>query len=155
MTTKTDKERLTAAFAQLRKHKFIAKQNYLCCQGCGWCAIEEKHKDAKNVVFYHKQDAESFKDGRLCGKMYLAHRFENESRGLLACAILNQNGFYTIWDGSDVSRIAIVNMTPELEMLKLLKIADRVATKDGHEWGWQLQARELIKTAEKSMGGAQ
>jgi Domain of unknown function (DUF6891) len=153
MTTTTDKDRLSEAFKQLRKHKFIAKQNYLCCQSCGWATIAEKHGEkATDVIFYHKQDSEcSFKDGRLVCKMYLAHSFSSKSRGLLACAIFNQNGFYTLWDGTEDTRIAIVNMTPELEALKMLKTADRVCTKNGHEWGWQLQARELIAEAEKSI----
>jgi hypothetical protein len=148
MTTTTDKDRLNEAFKQLRAHKFIAKQNHLCCQTCGWVAIDEKHKDAKDAIFYSKQDAASDITDDRVGKLYLAHRFSSKSRALLACAIFNQNGFYTLWDGSDNTRIAIVNMTPELEAVKLLKTADRVCKKDGHEWGWQLQARELIKTVE-------
>jgi hypothetical protein len=32
----------------------------------------------------------------------------------------------------------------ELEALKMLQTADRVCTKDGHLWGWQLQARALF-----------
>jgi hypothetical protein len=158
MTTqkiKTDKERLNDAFAQLRKHKFVAKQNHLCCQSCGWAAIDGKHPDAKDVIFYHKQDSDALKGDRLVGKLYLAHRFRTSGRALDACAVLHQHGFYTIWDGTDETRIAIVNMTPELEALKMLKTADRVCKKAGHEWGWQLQARELIKNAEESIGGAQ
>lgn len=148
-TNKSDKERLSDAFRQMRRHKIVAKQNWQCCQSCGWAAIDEK---APNVVFYHRQDSESFKDGRLRGKMHIAHRFAKESIGLLVCAILNQNGFYTIWDGTDTSRIAITNMTPELEALTQLKTADRVCKKDGHEWGWQLAARERIKKAEAQIG---
>ena len=147
---KSDKERLNAAFKQLRAHKFVAKQNFLCCQTCGWAEIGAEPKDA---LFYHRQDTEhALKDGKLVSKLYIAHRISSEGRGLLVRAIFADNGFYAIWDGSDSSRIALVNMTLELKAISMLRTADRVCSKDGHEWGWQLQARELIKNAEKSIG---
>lgn len=45
---------LTAAFKTLRSEGYFARQNFWCCQSCGWNAIPE-HKSS-NAVFYHRQD---------------------------------------------------------------------------------------------------
>jgi hypothetical protein len=50
---------LTKAFAELRKNGYFAKQNFLCCQSCGWAALSDE--EAKNAVFYHNQDYRDFK----------------------------------------------------------------------------------------------
>lgn len=105
-TTKTDKQRLNAAFAELRKRGFVAKQRHMCCQSCGWAALPA---EAPNVVFYHAQDADSLKNGELRCAMYLAHRFESEAKGREACAVLQSHGFTTEWDGSENTRICIDN----------------------------------------------
>lgn len=151
-TTKnqSDKQRLNEAFKQLRRHGFVAKQKHACCQSCGWAELPDATV-APNVIFYHAQDADAIKDGKLVGKMFLAHRFTNERKGRLACAVLHQHGFYAKWDGTEDTRIAIVNMTPELKLVAMLETADRICKKDGHEWGWQLTARELIKQSTKAI----
>jgi hypothetical protein len=50
---------LTKAFAELRKNGYFAKQNFLCCQSCGWAALSDE--EAKNAVFYHNQDYRDLK----------------------------------------------------------------------------------------------
>jgi hypothetical protein len=50
---------LTKAFAELRKNGYFAKQNFLCCQSCGWAELSEK--EAEKVVFYHNQDYRDLK----------------------------------------------------------------------------------------------
>ena len=50
------KENLNQAFKELRKLGYFARQNFMCCQNCAWATVP---MDAKKVVFYHKQDADS------------------------------------------------------------------------------------------------
>ena len=102
----SDKERLNDAFKSLRKRGFVARQNYWCCQSCGWAAVGD---EPKNVIFYHKQDAEAIVDGKLVGTLYVAHRFSEQSKGWEVCAELAKNGLYVNWDGSDDTRIAVIN----------------------------------------------
>jgi hypothetical protein len=59
------KNKLTIAFRNLRKVGYIAKQNFWCCQTCGWAAIEEKNPDVKKVIFYHHQDADDIPYGKV------------------------------------------------------------------------------------------
>jgi len=67
----TDKEKIKKAFVHLRNVGYFARMNFMCCQGCGWAAVPKGKK--KKVVFYHKQDADSFDDnGNLKRHMFLA-----------------------------------------------------------------------------------
>lgn len=117
---------LNRAFAAMRKAGLIAKQNWKCCQGCGWSSIggliEEKidadpsAKDRiRGTVFYHSQDAESRDDGN---SFFLA--FGNagtEKHGTVGmptaevgqevCRILTNHGVKHSWDGSGGTRIEI------------------------------------------------
>lgn len=70
----TDKAKLTAAFRELRRRGFIARQNFKCCSGCAGAALGnelvERHKAGKplprGVVFYHRQDAEDLASSGRC-----------------------------------------------------------------------------------------
>jgi len=54
----TTKEKITKAFKEIRKNGYFARQNFLCCQSCGWASIPEQK--VEKAVFYHRQDNESF-----------------------------------------------------------------------------------------------
>lgn len=49
------KASLTQAFRALRKEGYWARQNWQCCQSCGWAAVPEERGD--KAIFYHAQDA--------------------------------------------------------------------------------------------------
>jgi hypothetical protein len=53
------------AFAALRKKGFIARANFSCCIGCAVHELTEMaHVRKKDrAVYYHRQDAESFREG--------------------------------------------------------------------------------------------
>ena len=43
---------LSMAFAKLRKQGYFAKQNFMCCQSCGWAELSDEQ--AQKAVFYNK-----------------------------------------------------------------------------------------------------
>lgn len=57
------KENLNNAFKELRKLGYYAKQNFQCCQTCGWAAVPE---DKDKVVFYNAQGLECLMDTGEC-----------------------------------------------------------------------------------------
>lgn len=95
---------LNAAFRDLRKQGFIAKQNFLCCQGCAWSQIHRDHPglaDDANVIFYHKQDTDAAKED---GELWLAW----SGNGEMICSTLRRHGFTVDWDGQPNTRIKII-----------------------------------------------
>lgn len=68
----TDCERLDAAFAALNRQGIVARQNFSCCNNCGfteiWDEVEEAEKSqiVTGYVFYHLQcTARAIKTGQL------------------------------------------------------------------------------------------
>lgn len=107
------------AFTALEtRHRVIARHNFLCCQSCGYAAMEQEIKNADivppviGVTFYHEQDTESAaKDGTL----YLIHSAaENDVSDAQAALVsytivtaLRDAGFAPVWSGSRHQRIQI------------------------------------------------
>lgn len=96
MVTAT-KQKINAAFRELRKAGYFAKQDFWCCQSCGWRAIPEY---AKKVVFYHRQDLDKF---RRTGELMLAWA----GNGSEICRIFEYVGLTFEWDGTKDNRISI------------------------------------------------
>lgn len=90
------KEQLNTSFKELRKKGYFARQNFQCCQSCGWSMVpNEKEKEA---VFYHRQDTETISDGHVylswAGNGYfLYHHFSQY--------------FNVEWNGSECNRILL------------------------------------------------
>ena len=91
---------LNSAFKELRKFGYFARQNFMCCQNCGWHAIPEGQTD--KAVFFHQQDNDSKKEGK---SFCLAWSGDGQQ----ICDILNRNGVVTEWDGSESKRIEVVS----------------------------------------------
>jgi hypothetical protein len=91
---------LTSAFKELRKFGYFARQNFMCCQNCGWHAVPDGKED--KVVFYHQQDNENKKDGQ---SFFLAWSGDGEQ----ICDILKRNGVETKWNGNESTRIEVVS----------------------------------------------
>jgi hypothetical protein len=91
---------LTKAFAELRKNGYFAKQNFLCCQSCGWAALSDE--EAKNAVFYHNQDHQDFKKG---SDLYLAWAGDGD----YIAETLIKFGMHIDWDGTPNTRIVVRN----------------------------------------------
>lgn len=93
-----NKANLNNAFKALRKAGYFARQNFLCCQNCGWSAVPDGQDE--KVVFYHKQDADDLKESGTC---HLA--WSGDGKEIVK--ILNDNGVKTEWEGSENKRIKI------------------------------------------------
>ena len=134
------KNTLTAAFKELRKKGFIARQNYLCCQSCAGCQIamdigkmKTEGKEVKGCVYYHRQDAEDRKNGirkydkngkyvGMCHDFHLAYGNVDNSEhgtiglptvevGKIVCETLAKFGIETKWNGSENERILVIENT--------------------------------------------
>lgn len=99
-TTKRPESKLSKAFKQLRKLGYFARQNFWCCQSCGWAAIPDG--ECEKVVFYHSQDNEDKKEGK---PFYLAWCGDGNE----IVSVLQQNGIVVDWNGSENSRIRVSN----------------------------------------------
>jgi len=89
---------LNRAFRALRKSGYFARQNFWCCQTCGWADVPEGKEN--KVVFYHRQDND---DRKLGNPFHVAWSGDGNE----ICRIFNENGIKTEWDGSDDHRIKI------------------------------------------------
>ena len=91
------KNNLNKAFRELRKAGFFAKQNFECCNTCGWALVPGEQK---NVVFYHYQAAQRLKNK---GVTYLS--WSGNAQQIIS--ILESNHIKTEWDGSNNTKIQI------------------------------------------------
>ena len=89
---------LTKAFAELRKKGYFARQNFMCCQSCGWAAMTDEQ--AKNAVFYHNQDYRYLKYG---DDLYLAWSGD----GHFIARTLEGFGMKVKWDGDSSDKIMV------------------------------------------------
>ena len=92
--------RLSMAFKDLRKHRYFARQNFMCCQSCGWAAVPDGKED--KVVFFHNQDNEQRRNGE---PLYLAWSGD----GNLISDVLRDHGMKVDWNGENSTRICISN----------------------------------------------
>lgn len=97
----TTKEKVTKAFAELRKAGYFARQNFLCCQSCGWAAVPEGQE---KVVFYHRQDNDSWDGSELARDLYLA--WSGDAKEIVAYLVAA--GLAVEHDGSEGSRIRVL-----------------------------------------------
>jgi len=74
---------LNKAFSALRKAGYFARQNFTCCQTCGWAAVPEEK--GEKAVFYHNQDNHNKLRGRSFHLAWAGDQVE-------ICRILNENG---------------------------------------------------------------
>lgn len=100
----TDKEKVNQIFKSLRQAGYAAEQNYTCCSTCGWSEIEDDYGDVEKVVFYHRQDADSFKGKMLERPLYLAWAGDGDE----IVRIIEENGMSAEWKGTEQHRIAIL-----------------------------------------------
>lgn len=91
---------LTIGFRELRKHGYFSRQNFWCCQSCGWGGVPEGKED--KVVFYHQQDNQDKIKGR---PFYLCWSGDGHE----IQRILKESGVETEWNGSNDTRIRVTN----------------------------------------------
>jgi hypothetical protein len=118
----TDCDRLDAAFAKLEANGIVARQNFTCCQNCGFAEIgaevadvQDAGTDVRGVTFFHQQDADRAVDG---GSIYLSYGATHDdgansdgsdsveiAREIVA--VLNAHGLKPNWDGTTAQRIEV------------------------------------------------
>lgn len=94
------KQQLNDAFKALRAEGFFARQNFMCCGGCGAAAVPAEKQDA--YVFFHSQDNARFEKG---DDFYLAWNGD----GAKICQVLAKHGIATLWNGDENMRIRVIN----------------------------------------------
>ena len=102
------REAISDLFKELRKHGFVARMCFTCCGSCGsYEGREIAVKQSKNkLVFYHRQNDESFKYD---GKVYLHYLDINEQshdedckrigQEIVEIIGLNHPNIEAVWDG--------------------------------------------------------
>lgn len=97
-TVRELKTKLRKSFSQLRKEGYFARQNFLCCQSCGWAGVPENK--ANSAVFYHKQDNDGLYSR---GDAYLAWSGD----GNRIVEVLRSNNVKVEWNGEQNQRILV------------------------------------------------
>lgn len=95
---KQQKKNLKLAFEELKDLGYFAKQNFACCQSCGWAAMS--NEEAQKAVFYHGQDKDDLVSKGYC---YLAWSGVGEE----IVSVFNKHDIKTEWDGTTNNRIKI------------------------------------------------
>lgn len=115
----TDCDRLDEAFAALNRQRIVARQNFSCCNNCGfteiWDEVEEAEKQGQVIgyVFYHLQCTER---AILTGQLLIAFGSVEEDRAAFehtantAVFELNCAGLTASWGGTDRHPIVIDNI---------------------------------------------
>lgn len=105
----TDCDRLDEAFAALNRQGIVARQDFSCCNNCGfteiWDAIEEQEKrqPVEGYVFYHLQATERVIES---GQLFMAYGCVEEGGAALVrvantvVAELRRSGLNASWGGT-------------------------------------------------------
>lgn len=120
--TVTDCDRLDAAFAELERGGIVARQNFTCCQNCGFAEIGAEIDDVKaaghdvsGFVFFHQQDSEAAAGGYGIHLSYATLQ-EGKAPAVEAAATamvrevigtLERHGLKPDWDGTLAKRVHV------------------------------------------------
>ena len=109
--TRNDKLKITAAFRSLRKQGFFARQKWQCCMTCGVAALPE---GTDKWAFYHAQDADAFRMGRLTPQDRFLHQGlaiafgSTMENGKAVVAAFEAEGMKCDWNGTLEHRILVM-----------------------------------------------
>lgn len=113
----TDWDKLDIAFSQLEEHGVLARQNFACCQTCGFYEIEDEIDEAtfpvKGFTFYHLQDTETAVNYSSLCLSYSSLDGQDASSIETAKQIVEAQqsaGLQTRWDGRVQKRIEVVGL---------------------------------------------
>ncbi|HTU90671.1 MAG TPA: hypothetical protein VMF69_11400 [Gemmataceae bacterium] len=105
----TDCDRLDEAFAALNRQGIVARQNFSCCNNCGFTEIwdeieeEEKRQPVEGYVFYHLQATET---AIASGQLLMAYGCVEEDKAAFVrvakkvVAELRRAGLNASWGGT-------------------------------------------------------
>jgi hypothetical protein len=112
----TDCDRLDSAFATLNAQGIVARQDFSCCNNCGFAEIwdeveqEEKQHPVKGYVFYHLQCTErAIKTGQLLMAFGCVEEDPEAFLGVAneIVAELRKAGLNASWGGTDGHPIVV------------------------------------------------
>ena len=95
------KRKINQAFRALRSKGYFAKQNFLCCNSCGWHAIPDDQ--AKKAVFYHAQAADDLKKDGECWLSW-------SGDGNEIVKVFQDAGVTANWNGDSDQKIQIIQL---------------------------------------------
>jgi len=106
-TRMINRTKLTKAFIAVRKLGIVAKQDFLCCDGCANVQLDTDWKDGKfagkrGYIFYHNQDTTTLVEQ---GRLHLGFgTFDDNSKQAVALmrevrTVFRQHGFKVSWNG--------------------------------------------------------
>lgn len=115
--TRTDCDRLDAAFARLDAAGIVARHDFSCCQNCGhgemWALVEDAVADGRDIrgyAFYHQQDTEHAVEGH---GLFVAWGAAEAGEPALAsvgnevAVALRREGLNVKWNGDAKTRISV------------------------------------------------
>ncbi len=127
--------KVVKVFSGLRKKGYLARANFLCCQGCAGYAMAEKAEDLlkskkkkrdqiRGSVFWHKQDEGTYWER---GTLFLAYGdleingyrkpvgIPTVDVGHEVCKALSDAGIPYDWNGDSNTRIEIIALLTEAQ----------------------------------------
>jgi hypothetical protein len=113
----TDCDRLDAAFTRLEASGIVARQNFTCCQTCGFAEIGAEIEDVietgvavRGMTFFHQQDTESAVAGHGVYLSYGAWQDQGDAAAIAreVVAALHREGLKTKWDGTTAQRVEVL-----------------------------------------------
>lgn len=111
--TDEEKQALNRAFGTLRRHGFVARQAFSCCNGCGSYELgtyvralpDGRRAKVRGTVFYSRQ-------ARLEDGVYLQFQGAGltpaAEAGLAAAFAAQAEGLHVEWDGSEERCVRVV-----------------------------------------------
>ncbi|GEM_PF-405764 len=117
----TDCDRLDNAFAALDRAGILTRQNFTCCNNCGYAEIwdpiaeaEARGQQLEGFAFYHRQDAEGVSSAEGPGLLHLSFGAvdsdeddDAERVGRTISSALSEQGLEMVWDGKASRRIGV------------------------------------------------
>ncbi|WP_306371499.1 hypothetical protein [Nocardiopsis sp. CC223A] len=108
--SRTDSERLTRAFRSLDASGILAREEFLCCDGCARADLdaEAAASGSRGYAYYHWQDTLSAADGApLTVGFESTHRVRRAAVGAEVAEALRAHGLTVHWDGDPERRIEV------------------------------------------------
>jgi hypothetical protein len=93
------KRKINQAFRALRSKGYFARQNFWCCNTCGWHAVPDDKAD--KAVFYHEQAAANLKEDGECWLSW-------SGDGNEIVKVFQDAGVTANWNGESNQKIQII-----------------------------------------------
>ena len=114
MNTTEVRNRVKAAFTDLRSFGMIARMNHMCCMSCATASLDEVTKKSKrqSAAYFHRQDNECFTNG---GPLHIRFFHDNDEKqvmwvGQVVQLTLLNHGLEAVWDKNPSHTIKVTGL---------------------------------------------